>query len=320
MENLGFKILVALGILFSNILAIIPFYLSGVYANCLFDLLALPPITLTSLDTELAKKFFIQIWSYLIHSENIEDITCHLIEFFLSIMQLIFLILYLAIDEFTLKITSKDTHHNINNMHNDESNAIYFMMNSNDGSNDDDPVWSKTNKGKYKATILDQDQQDPAISITDKAKGQIIDIEQEEHEQEDEDGHYSIYSPSEYSVIDTNTINSDDDEELVEKKLALQELDRKLQQEARDREMAMKLENDLTLNEELDNTDLFFNVEKVSSDLNKEINRLNSYFPSETGQASSSNTTEESTTSKEPAKKHILESDLNKPDNKKNKK
>lgn len=319
MKNLGFKILLVLGILFSNILAYIPFYLLGVYANCLFDFLALPPITLTSLDTELAKKFFIQIWSYLIHSENIEDISCDLIEFFLSIMQLIFLILYLAIEEFTLKITSKDTHLNINNMHNDELNAIYFMMNSNQGSNDDDPVWSKTNKGKYKATILDEDQQDPAISITDKSKHKTIDIEEEELE-EDEDGHYSIYSPSEYSVIDTNTINSEDDEELVEKKLALQELDRKLQQEARDREMAIKLENDLRLDEELDNTDLFFNVEKVSSDLNKEIDRLNSYFPSETGQASSSNTTEESTTSKEPDKKHMLESDLNKPDNKKNKK
>lgn len=84
---------------------------------------------------------------------------------------------------------------------------------------------------------------------------------------------------------------------------------------------AIKLEKYLSLNEESDSNHLEFKIEKVSSDLNKEIDRLNSYFSGETEQASSSNTTEESTTSKQLEKKHKqLESNLDNTENKKTKK
>lgn len=45
-------------------------------------------------------------------------------------------------------------------------------------------------------------------------------------------------------IIDTNTINSEDDQEMVEKKLALQQLDLKLQQEKKDRDLAMELQEE----------------------------------------------------------------------------
>lgn len=303
---LNFKI--AIAILFSNILSFIPFYLLGVYGYCFFDLLSLLHITVTSLDSELVKNFFIDIYQYIIQN-CIQDIYFDIVEIFLSIIQLMLLFIYLVIDQYTLKDTSIDTPHNINEMQNQEIKPIISLMEKKGEGGQgelDDPVFSKTNKGKYKASPIDDDlEQDPALSKTDKGKYKASVTEQDlEEEDEDEDGYYSIYSPSEYSLVDTNTINSDDDEEMVEKKLALQELDRKLQQEARDREIAIKLQEDLSLNEKVDTRDILSKVEKVSTDLNKEIERLNSYFPSETGEASSSKTTTEQSTRSKQSQKH----------------
>lgn len=225
--------------------------------------------------------------------------------------------LYLALDEFKLKITNKSIDLNLDYIDNEEINVIDSLnLKCKKGSNDqapdtsqsikdqdsdvedNDPVTSKTVKGKNRANFQEENIYLPS---SDKSLSNPIVIDDEL----DEDGHYSVYSPSEYSIIDTNTINSDDEQPVIEKKLALQELDLKLQQEARDQDIANELQNELNLEEEqsLDNTDWIFRVEKTTSKLDKQIDRLNSYFPSETGEASSSSTTDESTTKKDSEKK-----------------
>lgn len=317
LRYLALNVFFTIAIIISILLSIIPFYILGVYTNCLSDLLALLLITLTSLSWELAKNFFIEIWSYLLHSNNVEEIFSDLIDFFLSIIQLIFWLLYLALDEFKLKITNKSIDLNLDYIDNEEINVIDSLnLKCKKGSNDqapvtsqsikdqdsdvedNDPVTSKTVKGKNRANFQEENIYLPS---SDKSLSNPIVIDDEL----DEDGHYSVYSPSEYSIIDTNTINSDDEQPVIEKKLALQELDLKLQQEARDQDIANELQNELNLEEEqsLDNTDWIFRVEKTTSKLDKQIDRLNSYFPSETGEASSSSTTDESTTKKDSEKK-----------------
>jgi hypothetical protein len=256
-------------------------------------------------------------------------------EFFLSIMQLIFLIFYIAIDEFTLKFTNNDTHYNSdNNHHNKDRLSINFMEDKkgdNEDKNDktlesksnqdkystglvantsDDPVLSKINKGKYKASDIQKDDNNPPFSsdIEDK-KGVSVPIIDNEQDYE-EDGHFSVYSPSEYSVISTNSIHSNDSESLIQKKLALQELDSKLQQEAKDREIAERLQQDLNIEDEKNNNaDILYNVEKVSSKLDKEIGKLQDFFPGDDVEASSSKTTEHSSKNKESEKKHTLNPD-----------
>lgn len=49
-------------------------------------------------------------------------------------------------------------------------------------------------------------------------------------------------SDTDSEIVETNTVNSDDDEETVQKKLRLQELDRQLQLEKIDRDLALKLQ------------------------------------------------------------------------------
>lgn len=317
LRNLALNVFFTIAIIISIFLSIIPFYILGVYNNCLLELLDLLHITLTSLSWELAKNFFIEIWSYLLRSNNVKEIFCDLIDFFLSIIQLIFWLLYLALDEFKLKITNKSIDLNLDYIDNEEINLIDSLnLKCKKGSNDqppvtsqsvkdqdsdledNDPVTSKTVKGKNRANFQEENLYLPS---SDKSLSNPIVIDDEL----DEDGHYSVYSPSEYSIIDTNTINSDDEQPVIEKKLALQELDLKLQQEARDQDIANELQNELNLEEEqsLDNTDWIFRVEKTTSKLDKQIDRLNYYFPSETGEASSSSTIDESTTKKDSEKK-----------------
>lgn len=51
-------------------------------------------------------------------------------------------------------------------------------------------------------------------------------------------------STTDSEIVETNTINSNDDEQMKQKKLDLQELDRKLKQEKIDRDLAVKLQED----------------------------------------------------------------------------
>lgn len=160
-NTLVFNFIIATAILFSNILAFIPFYLLGVYAPCFYDFLSLLLISVTSLDSEIVKKFFIEIWSYLIQSDNIEEISFDIIQFFLSIMQLIFWTIYLVLDEFTLKDTSKDTPHNINNIDHEELKAnIIFMIKKSDEDTTKDPALSISEKGKSRTSEIEQDKEE----------------------------------------------------------------------------------------------------------------------------------------------------------------
>lgn len=81
------------------------------------------------------------------------------------------------------------------------------------------------------------------------------------------------------------------------------------------------MQEDLSLYEhkQSNNTDLLHKLDKSYSHLNKGISKLNYYFSSELGEVSSSCSSSESTTSKqlESEKKHNIESNFDKTDNKK---
>lgn len=144
----------------------------------------------------------------------------------------------------------------------------------------------KVDKGKYRATEInsevpftqeDKKDFDKTRNILDqeaKFKQEKADYLYASQLLEEEAKSESEYSLSEYSIIGTNSVNSEDDEETVKEKLQLQKLDQELRQQKLDRDLAEKIQNEWNSEQPLENH--------------------NVAASSKTGQASSSKATESS--------------------------
>jgi len=128
---------------------------------------------------------------------------------------------------------------------------------------------------------------------------------------------------STYSVLDTNTVNSEDSEKTVKEKLRLQALDKDLQQQKIDRDFALKLQQltdegreneiDMVTDRELENIASSSKTEKASSSrVKKSYRPLKPKLPNISDRASSSlatNTPEAEQASRSKGKRRKLYSD-----------
>ena len=234
-----------------------------------------------------------------------------------SLLQLFIVFIFILIEEYFMENKQALTPENLEKLKIEQNEQPVLLMKKGEGEQD----LPKVDKGKHRAPVVVDDNDD--LSSTE-----IKNQENQENQEQEQQGHLETeyYYPSDYSysVVDTNTVNSDDEGDILQEKLSLQELDKKLKQEKIDQDLALKMQQEFTLKKKTDSSDLIEKVDKVSSNLNKELEKLNSFFSSETEQASSSKTTEQQSSSSkekdESHKKHKLESSLENTDNKKTKK